>query len=121
TFTGGERIGNTTDSKDPYGDQEAWHVMYCLAWASAPRELLQACPLNSDDTVSWIFEGIGKDELIGVKGPGRGVSGDEIDWFDFSIGSPACVKVLASGTGHLDDLRIVPEGVAFPILNTLGI
>jgi hypothetical protein len=67
-----------------------------------------------------MFEGISKDELIGVEGLGGGASGDEINRFNLSIESPACVKVLASSTGHSDEFGIAPEDVAFPIINTLG-
>ena len=70
--------------------------------------------------MAWIFEGIGKDEIIGEYGLGGGASGDEMDRFDVRNGSPESAKVLASSTGHPDEFGIVPEDAPFPITNTLG-
>ncbi|OKL57211.1 hypothetical protein UA08_07367 [Talaromyces atroroseus] len=74
----------------------------------------------ADASISWMFEGIEHDELIGMYRLGEGASSDEIDRFDIANGSPTCVKVLASSTGHPDDFGIAPEDVSFPIINTLG-
>ncbi|KIX03718.1 uncharacterized protein Z518_07271 [Rhinocladiella mackenziei CBS 650.93] len=76
---------------------------------------------KTDKSVSWMFEGFADGEdLIGEFGLGGGASGDEMDRFDEAIGSPSCVKILASSTGHPDDFCIVPEDLVFPPVHTLG-
>ncbi|CAM1511802.1 Fc.00g093150.m01.CDS01 [Cosmosporella sp. VM-42] len=75
---------------------------------------------KSDETVTGVLEDIDENELIGVEGLRGSTSGNEIDQSDLAIGSPACVKALASSTGHSDEFYVVPEYVTFPTVNTLG-
>jgi len=59
---------------------------------------------------SWIFEGIGDDELIGAFGLcGGGAAGLELDWYQPSLGSPAHAYLLASSEGHTNFMLEVRE------------
>lgn len=54
-------------------------------------------PASFDPKVSWIFAGIGADEMIGDFGPrGGGAAGLEIDRADATLGSPPGLMLLAS-------------------------
>lgn len=75
---------------------------------------------NLDGKYSWVFEGLGPEELIGEHGFGGGASGDEIDRWDTEYGSPANAVILASSTGHSDEFGLFPEDAVFPITDTLG-
>jgi hypothetical protein len=97
-----------------------WGIGFCGEGVAPGVPFKRSEASLNDTSISWIFEGIDPDELIGEYGLGGGASGDEIDRFDVANGSPTCIKVLASSTGHPDDFGIAPEDVSFPILNTLG-
>ncbi len=59
---------------------------------------------------SWIFEGVGDDELIGDFGLcGGGAAGLELDWYQPSLGSPVHAYLLASSEGHTNSMLEVRE------------
>ena len=67
-----------------------------------------------DPRASFIFEGIGDDEIIGNFGySGDGASGSEIDTVDPMLGTPAHTLVLASSEGHSNNTLIVPDEIGF--------
>ena len=67
-----------------------------------------------DPRVSFIFEGIGKDELIGDF-PSmvleNGAAGSELDRVDYALGSPPHTLILAKSFGHSDAYQQVVEEV----------
>ena len=72
-------------------------------------------PDSFDPRVSWIFEGIGADELIGNFGlVGGGAAGLELDAYDLSLGSPPETMLLASSEGHTCTYNPVTEEMFSP-------
>lgn len=69
-------------------------------------------------SVSWIFDGTDKDELIGAFG--GGASGDEIDRYDAALGSPEEAIVLATSQTHSDLFGAFNEEIMFPMIDTMG-
>jgi N,N-dimethylformamidase len=71
-------------------------------------------PGSFDPRAAWIFEGIGRDELIGEH-PSLvlevGAAGSELDRADFSLGTPPHTLVLASSSGHSDAYQHVVEQI----------
>jgi N,N-dimethylformamidase len=69
-------------------------------------------PGSYDPRAAFIFEGIGKDELIGTH-PSLvlkvGAAGVELDRVDYALGSPAHTLILATSFGHSDDYQHVVE------------
>jgi N,N-dimethylformamidase len=67
-----------------------------------------------DPRASFIFEGIGDDEIIGRFGHlGGGASGSEIDAVDPMLGTPTHALVVASSEGHTKNTLIVPDEIGF--------
>ncbi|MDJ0777693.1 MAG: N,N-dimethylformamidase [Gammaproteobacteria bacterium] len=67
-----------------------------------------------DPRAAFIFDGIGKDEIIGDFGYlGDGASGSEIDAVDPLLGTPAHALVVASSEGHSANTLIVPDEIGF--------
>lgn len=67
-----------------------------------------------DPRVSFIFEGIGDDEVIGDFGIlGGGASGSEIDAVDAVLGTPVHTLVVASSEGHSANTYLVPDETGF--------
>ncbi len=68
----------------------------------------------STPRAAFIFEGIGKDEIIGDF-PSlvleRGAGGSELDRVDYALGSPAHTLILAESYGHSDAYQQVVEEV----------
>ena len=66
-----------------------------------------------DSRASFIFEGVGDDEIIGDFANlvfNEGAAGDEIDRADFDLGTPPHTLVLATSFGHSDVYhRVVDE------------
>ena len=63
-----------------------------------------------DPRAAFIFEGIGKDEVIGNFGLKQGGAGGvEIDRADYSLGTPPHALVLASATGFSDQYQLIIE------------
>ena len=63
------------------------------------------CPDSFDNDVAFVFEGIGKDEIIGefdsgLGGALTGAAGDEIDRMDYALGTPIQAKLLATSSGR---------------------
>jgi N,N-dimethylformamidase len=67
---------------------------------------------SQDKRVAFIFEGIGKDELIGDT-PSlvmeKGAAGFELDRLDHQLGTPAHALLLATATGFSDGYQHVIE------------
>lgn len=67
-----------------------------------------------DSRASFIFEGIGDDEVIGDFGIlGGGASGSEIDIVDPMLGTPTHALVVASSEGHSANTLIAPDEIGF--------
>ena len=67
-------------------------------------------PGSFDERAAFIFDGIGKDEIIGDFGLAMGgAAGDELDRADYALGTPPHALVLASSTGHSDYYQYVIE------------
>jgi len=74
-------------------------------------------PSSHDTRASFIFDGIGDDEVIGDFGfVLGGAAGDEIDRFDLGLGSPAHALVLATSAGqHSDYYQVTAEDVTITV------
>ena len=70
-------------------------------------------PGSFDPRAAFIFEGIGRDELIGdtVARAEVGAAGSELDRVDFALGTPPHTLVLAQSSGHSDAYQHVVEEV----------
>ena len=71
-------------------------------------------PGSFDPRASFIFEGVGPDELIGdfeSLGLEYGAAGDEIDRFDHALGTPAHALLLATASDFSDDYQHAVEEV----------
>ena len=82
--------------------------------ASQPFERM---PDSFHKRVSWIFDGIGDEEMIGDFGlAGGGAGGIEIDRYELGLGTPPHALLVASTSGHSDNYPLVSEEVtyAFP-------
>ena len=63
---------------------------------------------------AWMFQGIGKDEVIGDFGlVGGGAAGLEIDRYDLEFGTPHNAYLLARSEGHTDLMLQVNEEIHF--------
>ncbi len=70
-------------------------------------------PGSFDPRASFIFEGIGDDEVIGGFGLGLGgAAGHEVDRADVALGTPHHALVLATATGFSDSYQHVIEEVS---------
>lgn len=68
----------------------------------------------TDPAVSFIVEGIDRDERIGDFGlDGGGASGFELDRYDLNLGTPPNTKLLAHSEGHSDNYPRVAEEIQF--------
>lgn len=73
-------------------------------------------PDSFDPRVSWIFEGIGPEELIGNFGlVGGGAAGLELDTYDLELGTPPEALILASSEGHSNAYMQVVEELYFNV------
>jgi N,N-dimethylformamidase len=71
-------------------------------------------PGSYDPRAAFIFEGIGRDEIIGdfpSLALGEGAAGQELDRVDYVLGSPPHTLVLAESFGHSDAYQHVVEEV----------
>jgi N,N-dimethylformamidase len=67
-----------------------------------------------DPRASFIFEGIGDDEVIGDFGIlGGGASGSEIDAANEILGTPSYTLVVASSEGHSANTYLAPDETGF--------
>jgi N,N-dimethylformamidase len=77
-------------------------------WSSPYRRQ----PGSHDPRAAWIFDGVGKDELIGDFGLlGNGAAGWELDCADPARGTPPHALVLASSFDHSDTVLLVAEEI----------
>ena len=84
------------------------------AQASALGRPYERQPGSFDQRASWIFEGIGPDELIGdfpYLVNSYGAAGFEIDRYDRVLGTPPHTLILATATGFSDGFQHVVEEV----------
>jgi N,N-dimethylformamidase len=78
-------------------------------------------PESFDPRASFIFEGIGDDELIGNFGLiGGGAAGLELDRYDHALGTPPHALLLASSENHTATYLLVVEDILFNFLGTDG-
>ncbi|MGH6930379.1 MAG: N,N-dimethylformamidase beta subunit family domain-containing protein, partial [Dongiaceae bacterium] len=78
-------------------------------------------PDSFDPRATFIFEGIGKDEVIGDFGLiGGGAAGLELDRADRLLGTPPDALVLASSEGHTDIYLVVCEELLINYPSTTG-
>jgi N,N-dimethylformamidase len=71
-------------------------------------------PEGDDPRAAFIFEGIGRDEVIGDFGYlGGGASGSEIDAVDPLLGTPSHALVVASSVGHSPNTLLCPDEIGF--------
>lgn len=71
-------------------------------------------PGSFDARAAFIFEGIGKNEVIGNFGYfAGGASGTEIDAVDPMLGTPPHTLILASSEGHSAETFLVPDETGF--------
>jgi N,N-dimethylformamidase len=70
-------------------------------------------PASFDPRATFIFDGIGEEELVGGFGAALdGAAGDEIDRYDRRLGSPVHALVLATSAGrHSDYYQVTAEDV----------
>jgi N,N-dimethylformamidase len=89
---------------------QGWHEQLPQC---APSRPYHRNPDSFDSRASFIFEGIGPEELIGdfeSLGLGRGAAGDELDRFDQSLGTPSHALCLATATDFGEEyLHVVEE------------
>jgi N,N-dimethylformamidase len=71
-------------------------------------------PDSFDPRASFIFEGVGGDDLIGDFGlVGGGAAGFELDRYDLLLGTPPDALLVASSEGHSDNYPHVVEEIFF--------
>ncbi|WP_261570915.1 LamG domain-containing protein [Frankia gtarii] len=71
-------------------------------------------PDSADAKVSWVFSGVGEEELIGDFGLERGgAAGQELDRADVRLGTPPGTYLLASSEYHDDSYLLVVEEIGF--------
>lgn len=71
-------------------------------------------PDGSDPRASFIFAGIGEEELIGDFGlVGGGAAGHELDRYDLSLGTPPTAMLVAASENHTDSYQRVVEEIYF--------
>ncbi len=67
-----------------------------------------------DERARFIFEGVGRDEIVGNFGlVGGGAAGSEIDRYDLTLGTPPDAMLLAASEGHSDNYPHVVEEIMF--------
>ncbi len=70
---------------------------------------------------SWMFEGIGDDEIIGDFGlVGGAAAGLELDRYDLEFGTPHNAYLLARSEGHTDLMMQVNEEIHFTVRGYYG-
>ena len=80
----------------------------------APGRPYRRTPASHDPALSWIFDGIGPDELIGdfpCLTHGYGAAGFELDRLDVALGSPPGAVVVATATDFGNGMHHVVEEV----------
>jgi len=78
-------------------------------------------PDSERPEIAWMFEGIGKDEIIGDFGlVGGGAAGLELDRYDLDFGTPKHAYLVARSEGHTDLLLQVNEEIHFSVRGYYG-
>ncbi len=78
-------------------------------------------PDRHDSRVTWMFDGIGSDEIIGDFGlNGGGAAGLEVDRVDRNLGTPPHALVVASSENHTDAYMLVVEDLLFNLPGCTG-
>lgn len=122
--------GNRAYSTDPGEYSQAFDGGFGGMWRARGRAPSKTCGLTfaaygfevssyyrrmDESTLpetSWIFDGVGRDEIIGDFGlVGGGAAGLEIDRYAEDVGTPHQVYVLARSEGHTDLMQQVNEEI----------
>lgn len=83
----------------------------CMGWSTESPGYART-PASGDPRAAFIFEGVGDHEIIGDFGLAMGgAAGDELDRFDFELGTPPHALLLASSTGHNHHYQQVIEDI----------
>lgn len=126
TFPAGERMHSLTGEQGGLWRSRGRAPNYLFGVGSCAFGTGKGKPyrLNAeyakDPAYSWIFKGISPDDPLGVHGFGGGASGDEIDRFDTSLGTPTNTILLATSERHDDSFGLFNEESMFPMVDTLG-
>ena len=77
-------------------------------------EAFERMPDSFHKRVSWIFNGIGDEELIGDFGLALGgAAGIELDRYDLALGTPPHTMLMAASHGHSDNYPLVSEEISY--------
>jgi N,N-dimethylformamidase len=88
---------------------KVWGVVYTTHGLDMSVPFVQM-PDARDQRLAWMFDGIGRDELIGDFGlVGGGAAGLEVDRYDLALGTPPNTMLVASSFGHSPNWGLVPE------------
>jgi len=91
------------------------------AQGGAPGSAYRREPDSFHPRAAFIFEGVGKDELIGNFGLNTGAAaGFEIDRLDYGLGTPSHTLALASSEPHHDSYWHVVEEISIPGIHECG-
>jgi N,N-dimethylformamidase len=91
------------------------------AQGGAPGSAYRREPDSFNPRVAFIFEGVGKDEVIGNFGLSTGAAaGFEVDRLDYSLGTPPHTLLLASSEPHHDSYWHVVEEISIPGIHECG-
>ncbi len=91
------------------------------AQGGAPGSAYRREPGSFSPRAAFIFEGVGKDELIGNFGLNTGAAaGFEVDRLDYSLGTPLHTLNLASSEPHHDSYWHVVEEISIPGIHECG-
>jgi N,N-dimethylformamidase len=91
------------------------------AQGGAPGSAYRREPDSFNSRAAFIFEGVGKDELIGNFGLSTGAAGGfEVDRLDYALGTPAHTLMLASSEPMHDSYWHVVEEISIPGIHECG-
>ena len=83
----------------------------CMGWSTESPGYARTSA-GCDPRAAFIFEGVGKREIIGDFGLAMGgAAGDELDRLDFELGTPPHALLVASSTGHNHHYQQVIEDI----------
>ena len=92
------------------GRRSGWSAPASSRRASTARATTARTPASFDPRAAFIFEGVGKDEIIGDFGLiGGGAAGLELDRADPALGTPPHALVVARSEGLTDTYLLVNE------------
>ncbi len=108
TYNSGEGYHSTTGECGGVWRHRGWAPQRLVGIGTNSGCVVKALPYKRqpgsfNPRAAFIFEGIGKDELIGDFGLSLGgAAGHEMDRLDFSLGTPPHSLLLATATGYTD-------------------